>query len=166
MKFKLAGISLLALAICSQAIAQETISNININGLRRVERETALSYAGINTNKPVSAEELNDALKRLYDTGLFSDISFDTQGSTLIINVTENPVIGVRAFDGNDKIDDKILESEVQSAPRSVFSKAKVQQDVQRILDVYKRAGRYGVSVEPKIIKKPENRVDLIFVIG
>jgi len=165
MRFKLAGISLLSLAICSNAMAQGTIKNITINGLQRVERETALSYAGINTNKAVSSDELNEALKRLYDTGLFSDINFDTQGSNLIINVKENPVIGVRAFDGNDKIDDKILESEVQSAPRSVFSKAKVQQDVQRILDVYKRAGRYGVSVEPKIIEKPENRVDLIFEI-
>ena len=165
MKFKLAGISLLAFGICSNAMAQGTIKNINIQGLQRVERETALSYAGINTNKPVTSEDLNEALRRLYDTGLFSDIDFDTRGSELIIKVKENPVIGVRAFDGNNKIDDKILESEVQSAPRSVFSKAKVQQDVQRILDVYKRAGRYGVSVEPKIIEKSENRVDLIFEI-
>lgn len=165
MKVKLAGISLLALAVCSNAMAQTNIGSININGLRRVERETALSYAGIDTSKPVSSEELNSALKRLYNTGLFSDISFETNGNTLVINVEENPVIGVRAFDGNNKIDDKILESEIQSAPRSVFSKSKVQQDVQRILDVYKRAGRYGVSVEPKIIKKPENRVDLIFEI-
>ena len=165
MRFKLAGISLLTLAICSNAFAQGNIRSINIQGLQRVERETALSYAGINTNKPVSSEDLNAALKRLYDTGLFSDINFDTRGNELIISVVENPVIGVRAFDGNNKIDDKILESEVQSAPRTVFSKAKVQQDVQRILDVYKRAGRYGVSVEPKIIKKSENRVDLIFEI-
>lgn len=165
MKFKLAGISLLTLAICSNAVAQERIKNIDIQGLQRVERETALSYAGIDTNKTLSSEDLNSALKRLYDTGLFSDINFDTKGNSLIISVVENPVIGVRAFDGNDKIDDKILESEVQSAPRSVFNKATVQQDVQRIIDVYKRAGRYGVSVEPKIIKKPENRVDLIFEI-
>lgn len=165
MKFKLAGISLLTLAICSNAFAQGNIRSINIQGLQRVERETALSYAGIDTSKPVSSDELNAALKRLYDTGLFSDINFDTRGSELVISVVENPVIGVRAFDGNNKIDDKILESEVQSAPRTVFSKAKVQQDVQRILDVYKRAGRYGVSVEPKIIKKSENRVDLIFEI-
>jgi outer membrane protein insertion porin family len=166
MKYKLAGISLLALAFCSEAIAENaTIGNININGLKRVERETALSYAGIDAGSTVSADELNAALKRLYDTGLFSDVNFDTAGNTLVINVVENPIIGIRAFDGNNKIDDKILESEVQSAPRSVFNKAKVQQDVQRILDVYKRAGRYGVSVEPKIIKKPENRVDLIFEI-
>ena len=165
MKLKLAGISLLALALCSEAMAQGVIKNIDIKGLQRVERETALSYAGIATDKPVSSQDLNDALKRLYDTGLFSDISFDTKGSTLVISVKENPVIGILAFDGNDKIDDKILESEIQSSSRSVFSKAKVQQDVQRILDVYKRAGRYGVSVEPKIIQKSENRVDLIFEI-
>lgn len=155
----------MTLALCSEAMAQGVINNIDINGLQRVEKETALSYAGIATNKQVSTEELNEALKRLYDTGLFSDISFDTKGSTLVITVKENPVIGILAFDGNDKIDDKILESEIQSSSRSVFSKAKVQQDVQRILDVYKRAGRYGVSVEPKIIQKSENRVDLIFEI-
>ncbi len=165
MKLKLAGISLLALALCSEAMAQGVIKNIDIKGLQRVEKETALSYAGIATDKPVSSQDLNDALKRLYDTGLFSDISFDTKGSTLVISVKENPVIGILAFDGNNKIDDKILESEIQSSSRSVFSKAKVQQDVQRILDVYKRAGRYGVSVEPKIIQKSENRVDLIFEI-
>lgn len=155
----------MTLALCSEAMAQGVINNIDINGLQRVEKETALSYAGIATNKQVSTEELNEALKRLYDTGLFSDISFDAKGSTLVITVKENPVIGILAFDGNDKIDDKILESEIQSSSRSVFSKAKVQQDVQRILDVYKRAGRYGVSVEPKIIQKSENRVDLIFEI-
>ena len=87
MKVKLAGISLLALAICSDAIAQTSIGSIDINGLRRVERETALSYAGIDTSKPVSSEELNSALKRLYNTGLFSDISFETKGNTLVINV-------------------------------------------------------------------------------
>ena len=165
MKVKLASISLLALAMYSEAFAQTSINNINISGLKRVEKETALSYANIDTNKIISTEDLNAALKRLYNTGLFSDISFDTKGDTLNINVVENPIIGMRAFDGNNKIDDKILESEVQSTPRSVFNKAKVQQDVQRILDVYKRAGRYGVSVEPKIIKKPENRVDLVFEI-
>ena len=165
MKFKLTGISLLTLLICSNAMAQGVVNNINVKGLQRVEEETALSYAGISKGKSVSTEELNSALRRLYDTGLFSDISFNTVGTTLEINVKENPVIGIRAFDGNNKIDDKILESEVQSAPRSVFSKPKVKQDVQRILEVYKRAGRYGVSVEPKIIKKSDNRVDLIFEI-
>ena len=165
MKFKLTGISLLALFVCSNAMAQGVVNNINIKGLQRVEEETALSYAGITKGANVSSTDLNNALRRLYGTGLFSDISFNTNGSTLEINVVENPVIGVRAFDGNNKIDDKILESEVQSTPRSVFNKSKVQQDVQRILDVYKRAGRYGVSVEPKIIKKSDNRVDLIFEI-
>lgn len=165
MKFKLAGISLLALSICSEAIAQNMVQDINITGLQRVEKETALSYAGITPGKAVSSSELNNALRRLYDTGLFSDVSFDTNGNTLVINVVENPVIGIRAFDGNDRIDDKILESEVQSSPRSVYNKAKVQQDVQRILNVYKRAGRYGAKVEPKMIKKSDNRIDLIFEI-
>jgi outer membrane protein insertion porin family len=90
MKVKLASISLLALAMYSEAFAQTSINNINISGLKRVEKETALSYANIDTNKIISTEDLNAALKRLYNTGLFSDISFDTKGDTLNINVVEN----------------------------------------------------------------------------
>ncbi len=142
------------------------VSKIVVNGLERVERETVLSYLNINRNTTVSQDKLDNSFKRLYDTGLFSDINFDTSAdNTLVINVTENPVIGKRAFDGNDKIDDKILESEVQLGPRSVYDKAKVQQDVQRILDVYRKTGRYSVTVEPKIIERDDSRVDLIYEI-
>jgi len=142
------------------------VSNIEVDGLQRVEKETVLSYLNINKNRNVSQDELDSAFKNLYNTGLFSDIDFDISSkNTLKINVKENPIIGQRAFDGNDKIDDKVLEAEVQLGPRSVYDKAKVQQDVQRILDVYRKTGRYSVTVEPKIIERDENRVDLIYEI-
>lgn len=143
------------------------LQNINVEGLKRVEKETVLSYLNLKKGTNVSQDALDSSFKRLYDTGLFSDISFDTtQKNTLKINVTENPIIDKRAFDGNDKIDDKVLEKEVQLGPRSVYDKAKVQQDVQRILDVYRKTGRYSVTVEPKIIERDENRVDLIYEIN
>ena len=83
----------------------------------------------------------------------------------LSINVVENPVINKRVFDGNEKLDDSILESEVQLAPRSIYSRAKVQEDVQRILDVYKRSGRYAAVVEPKVIKRDQNPIELVYEI-
>ena len=142
------------------------VKNVNVEGLKRVEKETVLAYLGIQSNSSVTQNKLDDAFKNLYSTGLFSDIEIDTQNNgTLLVKVTETPIIGKRAFDGNKKLDDKILETEVQSAPSSLYSKAKVQQDVQRILEVYKRAGRYSVEVEPKLIERDENRVDLVFEI-
>lgn len=142
------------------------VNKIKIDGLQRVERETVLSYLGIHPSQTISQEAMDTAFKNLYATGLFADISMDTDADdTLLIKVTENPLISQRAFDGNNKLDDKILETEVQSGSNTIYSKSKVQQDVLRILEVYKRAGRYAVEVEPKIIERDENRVDLIFEI-
>ncbi|MBQ8785574.1 MAG: outer membrane protein assembly factor BamA [Alphaproteobacteria bacterium] len=141
------------------------VNSINVSGIQRVERETVLSYVNIAPGSDVSQEQLNDAFKKLYTTGLFSDVKFDIDGSTLNINVSENPIVNKRFFDGNDKIDDKMLESEVQLAPRSIYSVAKVQEDTQRILNIYKRVGRYAAVVEPKVIERDQNRVDLIYEI-
>ncbi|MBP1532455.1 MAG: outer membrane protein assembly factor BamA, partial [Alphaproteobacteria bacterium] len=153
--------------IAFQANAESfSVKNIEVTGLQRVEKATVLSYLNLAKNGNISQDELDKAFKNLYSTGLFSDINFDTsKADTLKIDVKENPIIGKRAFDGNDKIDDNILEKEVQLGPRSVYDKAKVQQDVQRILNVYRKTVRYSVTVEPKIIERAENRVDLIYEI-
>lgn len=164
---KIAYIGLMTSIFAFQANAADFyVKKIEVDGLQRVEKATVLSYLNIHNNSKVSQDKLDSSFKNLYDTGLFSDISFDTATANVLkINVKENPIIGKRAFDGNDKIDDKILEAEVQLGPRSVYDKAKVQQDVQRILDVYRKTGRYSVTVEPKIIEREENRVDLIYEI-
>lgn len=147
--------------------AKVYVSNIEVQGLQRVEPETVMSYLDIQKNKAISQSKLDDSLKQLYSTGLFSDVVFDTKDNgVLVIKVVENPIVNKRVFDGNNKVDDKILESEVQLAPRSIFSRAKAQEDVKRILEVYKRSGRYAVVVEPKIIQRDQNRVDLIFEIN
>jgi len=151
--------------ILAKAAAATEIDKINVSGLQRVEKETVLSYINIAPGEDVSSERLNNAFKQLYATGLFSGVSFDIDKNVLTISVTENPVIGKRFFDGNDKVDDKMLEAEVQLAPRSIYSLAKVQEDVQRILNVYKRVGRYAAVVEPKVINRDQNRVDLIYEI-
>ena len=164
---KILYVGLLSGFVALQANAQNLqLKQIEVEGLQRVEKATVLSYLNLKKNASVSPEALDVAFKRLYETGLFSDINFDTSNNNVLkINVKENPIIGKRAFDGNKKIDDKILEGEVQLGPRSIYDKAKVQQDVQRILDVYRKTGRYSVTVEPKIIEREENRVDLIYEI-
>ncbi len=142
------------------------INKVEVQGLERVEKETIISYLDFKMGDDVSQEKLDDSLKHIYSTGLFADVVFDVQNDGgLLIKVVENPIINKRAFDGNDKIDDKMLESEVQLAPRSIYNRAKVQEDVNRILEVYKRSGRYAAVVEPKIIKRSQNRVDLVYEI-
>ncbi|MBR1601346.1 MAG: outer membrane protein assembly factor BamA, partial [Alphaproteobacteria bacterium] len=164
---KIAYVGLMTSILAFQANAADFyVKKIEVDGLQRVEKATVLSYLNIRRDSRISQDKLDKSFKNLYETGLFSDISFDTATANVLkINVKENPIIGKRAFDGNDKIDDKILEAEVQLGPRSVYDKAKVQQDVQRILDVYRKTGRYSVTVEPKIIERDENRVDLIYEI-
>ena len=152
---------------CRVEAAEIYVSQIEVDGLQRVERETVLSYLNVEQGSSVSQEDLNSSLKRLFETGLFADVNIDARGNgVLAVKVVENPVINKRVFDGNDKVDDTLLESEVQLKSGSIYNIAKVQDDVQRILEVYKRSGRYATVVEPKIIKRDQNRVDLVYEIS
>jgi len=108
---------------------------------------------------------VNDSLKALFATGLFSDVKIRKDGGTVVVTVVENPIINQVAFEGNSEVEDSTLSSEVQLKSRSVFTRAKVQADVQRILDVYSRNGRFAASVEPKIINLEHSRVDLVYEI-
>ena len=164
------GLSIFAamMFVATEAVAAVVyVRDIQVDGLERVEPETVMSYIDIQKNKTVSQDKLDEALKQLYATGLFTDVVFSFKNDGLLtIKVVENPIINKRLFDGNNKVDDTLLESEVQLASRSIYSRSKVQEDVQRILEVYKRSGRYAAVVEPKIIKRDQNRVDLIYEIN
>ncbi len=116
--------------------------------------------------EPFDAAAADRSLKALFATGLFSDVVIEMQGSTLVVKVTENPIINRVVFEGNKKIDDDKLRDEVQSKPRQVYTRARVQADVDRILTIYRRGGRYNASVEPKIIRLEQGRVDLVFEIN
>ncbi len=152
------------LASTSVCAASSYVGNIKVEGVERVEPETVKSYVDIKAGQNVSDDQMNIALKQLYATGLFEDVSMNVNDNgTLVIKVSENPIISEVWFDGNDKVDDKMLEGEVRLSPRSTYSRAKVQEDVRRILEVYKRSGRYATVVNPEIIRRDQNRVDLIF---
>ncbi len=147
------------------ALAQGVVRDIQVEGNRRVEPETVRSYLQFNVGDAYDGGKVDGSLKALYGTGLFSDVNIDRDGGTVIIRVVENPVVNQVAFEGNAEVESDTLRNEVQTKPRSVFTRARVQADVQRILDVYQRQGRFAASVEPKVIEIEQNRVNLVFEI-
>src|SRR5580658_8108746 len=143
-----------------------TIQHIVVQGAQRIEPATVLSYISIHEGEPYDEQADDRSLKTLFATGLFADVKFNWDGSTLTINVVENPIINQVVFEGNDKVSEKDLTKEVQLKPRTVFTRAKVQGDVQRIIELYRRNGKFAATVDPQIIQRPQNRVDLIFSIN
>lgn len=145
--------------------SHDLIKNVKIEGNQRVEPETILSYLSLKEGAFLNTEMHEQALRNLFATGLFSDVSFRVENNLLVVKVVENPIINRVAFEGNDKISDEMLKSEVLLRSREVYNRPKIQNAVRRILDIYRLSGRFSAKVEPKIIKLPENRVDLVFEI-
>jgi len=142
-----------------------TIQEIQIEGSQRIEPATVLTYLGLQPGDPFDPVALDRALQSLFLTGLFADATLARNGDVLIVTVVENPIINRVAFEGNERLDDEVLQAEIQSRPRVVYTRTRVQSDTQRILELYRRSGRYAATVEPKIIELPQNRVDLVFEI-
>lgn len=139
------------------------IKNIRIKGSQRVDPNTILSYMSLQPGDKFDIEKLNQSIKRLYATGLFKEVDVNRYGDVLEIEVEENPVINEIAFEGNNRLEDEILANEISLRERMVFTKSRVQNDTNRLEQVYRANGRYGVKIEPKVIERPQNRVDLVF---
>src|SRR6202161_1582538 len=135
-------------------------------GNRRVEADAIRSYFKVAPGERLDAAKIDSALKALYASGLFKDIRISQSGGRLVVTVVEAPVIDRLSFEGNNKIKDEQLQQEIQSKARGTLSRAAVQADVTRILEVYHRNGRFDVQVVPKIVERPNNRVDLIFEVN
>ncbi len=146
------------------AFAQSYVFNsVSIEGNRRVEPGTILSYAGIARGDRVSAAELNDAYQRILGSGLFETVEIIPQGSRLVIRVVEYPTINRIAFEGNKRIKDEDLAKIVQSQSRRVFSPRVAEADAQAVSKAYEVQGRLAARVSPKVIRRSDNRVDLVF---
>ncbi len=147
------------------AMAAEILREIRVSGAQRVEAPTILTYLNIQTGQPLTDDVMNEGLKNLFATGLFADVKMRQDGGVLLVDVVENPIINEIAFEGNKKIEDNELMSEISLRPRQVYTKTKVQNDVSRVYQLYQRGGRFAVTVEPKIIELDQNRVNLVFEI-
>jgi outer membrane protein insertion porin family len=163
---KLVSALLISSALVSVDAFAEPITGINISGNKRVEAATVRSFLGISEGMEVGDDEIAAALKNMFDTGLFKNIDVNLDGSKLNVSVEENPVISQVKVEGNDKIDQDTLLQELELAPRSIYSEAKVQADVNRILSIYQRQGRFDTRVEPKIVEQSDNRVDLVYEVS
>lgn len=148
-----------------QFVQSDRVAQILIEGNERIEASTVLSYMALTPGDTYNAERVDQSLKALFATGLFADVSIRREGAALIVRIVENPVVNRIAFEGNRRIDDETLQKEVQLKVRQVFTRAKVQADLQRILQIYRRSGRFAANIEPKIITLPQNRVDVVFEI-
>lgn len=158
-----------ALVVPGAALAQQAqggvIQRILVQGNERIEPSTVISYLPVQPGEPVDAARIDLALKALFRTDLFSDVKIDFQNGDLIVSVVENPIINRVIFEGNKGLKEDKLRDEVTVRPRGIFTRAKVQGDVQRIVELYRRSGRISANVTPQIIELPQKRVDLIFKI-
>jgi outer membrane protein insertion porin family len=144
----------------------QSVSSIVVEGNQRVEAATIRSYFKPGPNGQLDAFQIDEGIKGLYATGLFQDIRPSMSGGRLVLVVVENPVINRIAFEGNRKVKDDQLKLEIQSKERGTLSRPVVQSDTQRLIEIYRRGGRFDVTIVPKVINLPNNRVDLVFEIN
>ena len=140
-----------------------TVTSINVVGNERLEPETVRSYIDLDVGSIYNRDRLDRVLKALYATELFSDVTIrDAQGA-ITIEVRENPVINRILLEGNKRLKEDKIREEIRLAPRQIFTRSKASADVARILELYRRQGRFAASVQPKIVQLDQNRVDVVF---
>lgn len=149
----------------SHILFADQLASIQIVGNKRIETQTIKSYLPVREGESFSEATADAAVRELYNTGYFVDVKVLKKGSTLFIEVLENPIVNQIVYEGNDKLKDEQIEKEVSIRPRKILSKTDIQNTQQRILEMYRRLGRFNAKVDPKLIKLNNNRVNLVFEI-
>ena len=144
---------------------QNLVERIIVRGNERIETSTITSYLPVRRGTTVNDEQLNAAVRALLVTDLFSNARITIQGTDMIVEVEENPIVNRVIFEGEKALEEDKLRDEVQVTPRGIFTIARVEQDVQRIIELYRREGRISATVTPKIVELEQKRVDVIFEI-
>ncbi|MEG6509640.1 outer membrane protein assembly factor BamA [Methyloligella sp. 2.7D] len=155
----------ISLVVGDEAQAQ-TITSIQVQGNRRVEAATVRAYLTFSVGDTYDPAEVDESLKTLFSTGLFKDVRIRGNAGVVTIYVVENPIVNRVTFEGNKEIKDDALMAEVSLKPRTVFTQARVQADVQRIRTLYERQGMYSVSINPVVTNVANNRIDVTYQIG
>ena len=144
----------------------QTIKAITVTGAQRLEPDTIRSYIRMRVGQPYTQVVADEALKDLFATELFADVQIRHDAGNVVIEVKENPVINRIILEGNKRIKDEKILPEIKLAPRQIFTRSKVRADVARIIELYKRQGRFAATVEPKQVTLEQNRVDIVFEIS
>ncbi|MGZ8312708.1 MAG: outer membrane protein assembly factor BamA, partial [Allosphingosinicella sp.] len=153
-------------AAVQPATPVRTIRSVSVNGNQRLEVETVLSYTALRPGEPYDNERLDQALRDLLATELFADVQIGgVETGDIVIEVRENPVINRIILEGNRRLKDDKITPEIRLAPRQIFTRSRARADVARIIELYRRQGRYAARVEPQIVELDQNRVDVVFEI-
>ncbi len=156
-------------AIAQSAPAEQAVQpilRIQVEGNQRVEADTILSYLLIRPGELPDPRLINLSIQTLYGTNLFADVRIGIDGTQMVVYVQENPIINRVILEGNRAVADDRITEEIELQPRAIFTRSRVQSDVQRILQVYRQSGRFAAQVVPQIVELPQNRVDLVFEIS
>jgi outer membrane protein insertion porin family len=144
-----------------------TVRSLAVSGNQRLEPDTVLSYMNLRVGQPYDREKLDAAIRQLYDTELFADVQIvGGDSGNIVVQVRENPVINRIILEGNKRLKAEKINPEIKLAPRQIFTRSKARADVARIIELYRRQGRFAARVEPKIVQLEQNRVDVVFEIN
>lgn len=143
----------------------EQIQSITVVGTQRLEPDTVRSYMRLRVGQNWSQVAADQALKDLYATELFADVAIRNNSGAVVVEVRENPVVNRIILEGNKRLKNDKIEPEIKLAPRQIYSRSKVRADVARIVELYKRQGRFAATIEPKLVQLDQNRVDIVFEI-
>ncbi|MEJ7925465.1 outer membrane protein assembly factor BamA [Sphingobium sp. AN641] len=143
-----------------------TVRSIVVTGQQRLEPDTIMSYTKLRIGQPFTQESLDQALRDLFETELFADVQIRNDAGALTIEVKENPVINRIVLEGNKRLKEDKIRPEIKLAPRQIYTRSKVRADVARIIELYRRQGRFAATVEPKMVQLDQNRVDIVFEIS
>ncbi|NOD63271.1 MULTISPECIES: outer membrane protein assembly factor BamA [unclassified Ruegeria] len=143
-----------------------TINSFQVEGNRRIETGTIIARTGIEPGQTVSAGQINDAYQRLLDSGVFETVELTPRGTTLVIEVQEYPTINQISIEGNARVKDDVLLDAIESEPRRVFTPQAAEADADLIAEIYSAQGRVAATVIPRIIRRSDNRVDLVFEVS
>ncbi len=149
-----------------QSAFAQSITGIIVEGNARVEPDTIRAYMQFNAGEQVTDAQIDASVKALFQTGFFSDVRMFRRGSAVVVQVDENPLVNEVTIQGNDELDDKKLKAEVRLKERTIYTRARAQQDAQRIETLYRRSGYYNATVTPRLVQLGQNRVNLIYVIS
>ena len=144
----------------------EIIQFIGVEGTQRVEEETVRAYMVVREGMINDVDMVDQSVKTLFASGLFSDVTIRRSEGGLVVSVVENPIVNRVSFEGNGAINDDTLTKEAELRPRLVYTRARVQDDVERFIEIYRQSGYFAARIEPKVVQLPQNRVDVIFEIN
>lgn len=157
---------LLVGVLCLTQLSAAPVTKMVVKGNQRVEADTIRALLEPDTDGGFSEQALNRSLTKLFDSGYFADVRLDQKGNTLFVYVKENPMVNEIAIEGNKELGDEVLKPELTLKPRQMYTQARLKADVEKIQTLYRLKGHFAAVVTPKLIRRDQNRVDIIFEVN